>query len=619
MVNDIIFKKIYDKLGINVTADELTELAMGENASPYIKQDPQFKNRMGQFDPNQVRMYLANLDNDPQGVEPGTVRRQWMTFETMLKQNQFQQKFNNLITKGLYVPTWMAEMAYNDQNRTVSFKYVALPYNDISDAAVKVTDDDLSAYLKTHANRFKEDDETRKISYVTFDILPSAADTAKTIQYLEDKREEFAKGKTISDDSMFVKLYSETPFDDVYYEKDKLISPVKDSFFIRPIGSVIGPYLDGDMFKLAKISDRKMISDSVRVRDIRFSFTGITTQEAANERIRFIDSIYTQIDSFKKDFGAMAMAYSDDTLSRLRGGDMGWIKQNEKDKAYNDLIFYRAQKGKVYKLPLQSENAIHLIQVIDEKPSKMGVLVSYFSKEIAPSSETEEAIYTTATTFAADNQQPAKFKANGEKLHIKTVNKVTKDAYTIEGLNGNARDIVKWIFEAKKGAVSQVYTVEKKHVVIMLDDIRPKGVPDLDAVRAIITPDVIKEKKFAALSKKIADAKASNIDDLATKLGKTTQQGGPASFANPNVNGAREPSVVATALSTAVGKLSQPVEGNLAVYVVQPTEVQEPAKATDYSMYTAQLKQQLQSKANYAQATEKKLADVQDIRLESGY
>ncbi len=617
MTGDIIFKKIYDKLGINVTPDELTELAMGENASPYIKQ--QFKNGAGQFDPNLVRQFLANLDNDPQGVEPGTTRKQWLNFETQLKQSQFQQKYSNLISKGLYVPNWMAEMAYNDQNRTVSFKYVAMPYSDIADADAKVTDDDLKAYMKEHGSRFKEDDETRKISFVSFDILPSTGDTAKAIQYLQDKREEFAKGEKIADDSLFVKLYSETPFDEVYYDKDKVISPVKDSFFILPKGSVVGPYMDGKLVKLAKISDRKMISDSVRVRDIRFSFAGISTQEAANDRIRFVDSIFTQIDSFKKDFGMMAFMNSDDTASKMRGGDLGWIKQNEKEKPYNDLIFYRAQKGKVYKLPMQSEGAIHLIQVIDEKPSKMGVLVSYFSKEIAPSAETETAIYGNATTFAADNQVPDKFKANGEKLHMKTVNKVAKDAYSIEGMGGNARDIVKWIFEAKKGAVSQVYTVDKKHVVVLLEDIRPKGIPGIDAVRAVITPDVIKEKKFALLSKKLTDPKAANIDDLAAKLGKTTATAERVSFANPNVNGAREPRVAATALSTPVGKMSAPVEGTLGVYVVQPTEFQEPAKATDFSMYSMQLKQQLQNKGNYAQAVEKKLADIEDNRLESGY
>jgi hypothetical protein len=74
--------------------------------------------------------------------------------------------------------------------------------------------------------------------------------------------------------------------------------------------------------------------------------------------------------------------------------------------------------------------------------------------------------------------------------------------------------------------------------------------------------------------------------------------------------------VVATALVTAVGKLSQPVKGNGGVYVTQTIAIQEPVKSTDYTMYTYQLKQQLQNKARFAQDVEKKLASIDDNRFD---
>src|SRR5205823_5452154 len=98
-------------MGIGVTPDEMNELVTGENASSYIKQDKQFQNpQTGQFDPAQVRLYLGRLDQDPEGVEPGTVRKQWLRFEGVLKQNQYQQKYNNLIGKAFFVPDWQGEM-----------------------------------------------------------------------------------------------------------------------------------------------------------------------------------------------------------------------------------------------------------------------------------------------------------------------------------------------------------------------------------------------------------------------------------------------------------------------------------------------------------------------------
>lgn len=614
MVNDIIFKRVYDKLGIGVTPEEMNDLATSpEYASPQMKQ--QFSNpQTHQFDPSEVRLFLSRLDQDPEGVEPGTIRRQWLAFEAQMKKMQFQQKYNNLISKGLFVPDWLAQQTYDDQNRSIDLKFVQLPYSEVNDADVKVTDADLQKYIDDHAAKYRQEDETRKLVYVTFDINPSAADSMKTYQDMLQKKQEFAEQKTTSDDSTYVKIYSETPFDDAYYDKDKISSPVKDSLFTEPVRSVIGPYLDGGSYKLAKICDRKMISDSVHVREIVLSFANYTgSQDAFNARFKQVDSIYQQLDSLHGDFAAFAMAFSDDGASKMKGGDIGWVKQGAKDKAYNDLIFFHAQKGKIYKVPVQSENAIHLVQVVDERPSKMGVEVAYLSEEIVPSSETMKNIYSEATNFASDNQAEAKFMEASRKLNAKTVEALKQEDFSVMGL-GSARDLVKWAFKAKKGEVSPVFTVEKKLVVAMLDAIRPKGLQQLDAVRDQVKPEVVKEKKFEILAKKITDAHANSIDELAGKLGKTAMEANNVTFANPNMNGMFEPDVVAVALGTPVGKMSGPVKGTSGAFVVQTVSVREPSVTTNYSAIAQQLEQQLQSKSRYASEVQKKLAKIDDTR-----
>jgi peptidyl-prolyl cis-trans isomerase D len=618
MVNEIIFNNIYTKLGINVTPEEMNELATSPaNASPDIRRqftDPQTR----QFDPGQVRLFLAHLDDPREGVEPGTLRKQWLKFEAAMKQSQFQNKYNNLISKGLYVPTWMAEMAYNDQSRLVDFKYVQLPFSEVPPADVKVTDEDLKKYVDEHASRYKQDDETRKIDYVTFDIAPSAADSINTLKYLLSKRDDFAKGEKPSDDSIFVKLFSERQFDVVFYDKSKLMnSPVKDSLFEVKVGTVLGPYLDGDTFKLAKVSAKKMISDSVRVREIKFNFATVPNQAAADEKLRLLDSVYKAIDSLKGDFAAFASTFSDDETTKGKGGDIGWIKEGEKDKSYNDLIFYQGEKGKAYVInSYQTDRSFRIIQVTADHPSKQAVQVAYFTKEIIPSPETEKNIYGIATSFAADNQSEAKFKGASEKLHAKTAGQLKKDAFDVPGLMGSARDLVKWAFNAKKGDVSPVFTVEKVHVVALLEDIRPKGVPDFEALKNEVKPEVEKEKRFEILSKKITDAKANNIDELASKLGKPATEANKASFARPAAAGIFEPAVVATALNLPAGKLSAPIKGNTGVFVVQTLAVQDPPKTTDYSMYGMMMKQQLQAKSRQSQDVEKKLAKIEDNRFD---
>lgn len=612
MVNEIIFSNVYDKLGINVTAEEMNELATGNNPHPYVKQS--FTNpQTGQFDPAQVRYFIQNLDKDDPGTEPGTRRKQWLAFETEIKKNQFQQKYDNLIGKGLYVPTWLGEMNYNDQNTSVDFKYLNLPYSQIADDAVKVSDDDLQAYIKKHAAMFKLDDETRKLQYVAFDIAPSAADSAQTVKTLEENRAEFAKGTTIADDSVFVKLYSETPFDGVYYTQEQVFSPVKDSLFSLPVKSLIGPYVDGGFYKIAKISDRKLISDSVKLRQIKIGFNDVTTQEAGAARRMLVDSIFKAIDSLKADFGLMALQYSNDEASKMAGGNVGWVKQGEREKEFNNLIFYRAQKGKTYLFGSAQDNAFYIFQVVEDKPSKTAVLATYLTKEIIPSPETERNIYSTATAFAADNQDKAKFLEAGKKLNIKAVDNLMKDGFNVVGL-GSARELIKWAFKAEKGDVSSIFTVGKKHVVALLEEVTPAGLPSVDAVRDMVKAQVIKEKKFEELSKKITAAGTANIDELGSKLGAAVQAATQVTIANPALNGAYEPKVAGTALATAAGKLSAPVEGNSGVFVVQPIEVKQPVKQSDYTIYTYQLKQKNQSKAAAAAAVQKKLAKLEDNR-----
>lgn len=615
MVNDAIFKDVYEKLGVNVTDEELSELATGENAHPYIIQN--FSNpQTGQFDPQQVRLFLQQLDKDQPGAEPGTTRKQWLRFEQGIKKDQFQKKYENLITKGLGVPTWQSEMSYNDQNRAVDFKYVQLAYTDVNDADVKVTDEDLKKYIDEHSAMFKRDEETRKIQYVTFDINASAADSAAIIASLEEKRAEFAKGEKISDDSLFVKIYSEQAFSDVYLTADQITSSVKDSFFALPVKSLVGPYLDNGSFKLAKITDRKGISDSVRVRDITISFANITTQEQANQKLLQIDSIYKEIDSLGGNFAAFAATFSDDAISKMQGGDLGWVKQGQKDPFYNNLIFFRGVKGKTYRVASQQENAWHIIQIIEDKPSKTGVLLTYLSTKIEPSPDTEKEIYSRATAFYADNQSADKFKAAAQKLNVKTVNELKADAFNIQGLNGNARELVKWAFKAKKNDISNIIAIGNKNVIAMVEDVQAKGVATVDAVRDIVKPMVVREKKAEILAKKITDAAAANADALAAKTGKPALQADKATFANPSMGGTYEPKVVATALGLPAGKLSAPIEGNAGVYAVQTIAVTEPAKLTDFTMYGMQLKQQVQGKARTAAEAQKKLAKIEDKRAD---
>lgn len=616
MVNKIVMNDACAKTGLAVSDDEMVALTTTENASPTIKQV--FGGE--RFNPAGVKQFLQNIDIDEKGQEPGYKRKAWNQLVKEVKKSQLQNKYGLLVAKGVgNVPNWMAENLYVEMNKSADFKYVMLPYADVNDNDIKYTDNDLKDYLAKNAAKFTSTDESRNIRYVSFDIVASSVDSLATLKSLNDKLDEFKKGEKKGDDSLFVKLYSETGFDDLYKTKDQLLgSYVSDSVFSLPVKTVIGPYVENGMYKYAKISARKMMSDSVKVKEIVFSFANVKTEAEQKTRLMLIDSLYKAIDSLHADFGAIAAAYSDDPASKGNGGVVGWVQMSnpQLDEYYKSIVFHNGEAGKTYKYLDAQNNLIKFVQIAEEKPSKPAVKVAYYTHSIMPSQATENDIYSRVNQFASSNSTEDKFKAymKDHPQDIKNAQRIKKESYDIQGL-GSARSLVKWVFEAKRGDVSPIKTVDKKHVIAYLESVTGKGTPDLESVRETVKLMYLQDKKFELLSKKIADAKASSVDDLAGKLGKVGMEADRVTFQNANLPTGNEPAVAATGVYIAQGKMSAPIKGNAGVFVVQKLNGIDPPKAVDLSQQAMMLKQRSYMKARDAAETLKKLSKVEDNRL----
>lgn len=625
MVNDIVMQRVSDKTGVVVSDDEMVSLTMTENLHPVIRQQLFGNNPV---DVAGLNGWIKNLNVDEKGQEPGAKRKFWNNLVKQVKKSQLQSKYNTLVMKSIgNVPKWMAEEYYEETNKTADFRYVMLPYAEVNDNEIKYADSDLKEYLSKNLTKFKAAEESRTIQYVAFDVIPSAVDSAAALKSLTDKLEEFTKGATKSDDSLFVKLYSETPLYDLYSIKGQpnpQAPPVADSLFDLPVKTVIGPYVENGMYKFAKISSKKMMSDSVKVREIVFSFANVQSEADQKAKLAIIDSVYTAIDSMHADFGAMAAAYSDDPATKANGGLVGWVKFADptKDEFYKSIVFHNGVAGKPYKYLDAQNNLIKIVEIVEEKPSKEGIKVAYFTRQLTPSQETETNIYSEATQFVQGNNAEAKWKkyAAEHPAAVKTVPNITKESYEINQLS--ARSLVKWVFDAKRGDVSPIKSVDdgsgvngRKYVVAYLESVNGEGTPDLESVKEQVKLAFLKEKKYELLAKKIADAKAANIDDLATKLGKQVQDAPNSIFANANLPTGVEPAVVAAGVYIAQGKLSGPIRGTQGVYAVQKVSGVDPPAPTDLTRAVMMAQQTAMSKARTMQDAQRKLAKVQDYRL----
>ncbi len=117
MVGEVLLTKEYEELGLEVTIEELDDLIRGPNPHPLIIQS--FTNpQTGIFDRNSVSQFIANLDQ--QSLE---MQQQWIIFEDYIKSDRLRTKYNTLISKGYYVPSALAKMAFEDENNKASIEY----------------------------------------------------------------------------------------------------------------------------------------------------------------------------------------------------------------------------------------------------------------------------------------------------------------------------------------------------------------------------------------------------------------------------------------------------------------------------------------------------------------
>ena len=493
-------------------------------------------------------------------------------------------------------------MLYNDYTTTSDLSVIQLLYGSIPDKDVKIEDQDLKEYLTAHSKKYETKEESRRIKFVTFAVTPSTFDSLEVSKYMSEK---FAELKTTDNDTVFINLYSESQYNGQWQRKSEMSGANIDSIFSLPVGGYAGPYYDGMAMKVAKVTNRKMLSDSVQYQQVFFS---IKTQEEANAKIVIFDSLFKQLDTLGGDMTAIANAFSEDPANTQQisategmklGGFKGWTT---KSMVSPQLAYFLFDNNEGRYMKVQDDKGIYILKVVRDNPTVPAIKVSYLTKSIIPSKETEDGILSTVSKFANDNHDANKFELATKKISPLNTREFTlaENDYQIPGV-GISRQLIRWVYEAKKFDVSTPFRVDDKYVVAMVRQIVPKGVPSVDQIKVELTSAVLKEKKAALLSKKVTAAAAKSIDLLASKLGVQVVQIPGVNFANPyvgNLSRNGEPAVVGAAAGLVKGKLSSPIVGNEGVYVLVVNDVKPvPVKdASQYKIYGSGVGQQIASR-----------------------
>lgn len=611
LVDQKILQGQVQKLGLAFTDRELNELIQSPNAPEIFRRrftDP----KTGQYNVDAVNQYIQSIKRRPANDQERLGLEDYLYNE--VSQEALRNKYLIMLAGAAYYPKWLSEKDNQDNSALASVSYVDVPYALVSDSTVPVSDAEVTDYVQAHQGEFKTTEAGRSISYVVFDGDPSAKDSSTTLSQLNDLKAGFATTKDapgyINQNGSSIQFY------DGYIAKSALQVPNKDSIEDLPAGGLFGPYEDGHSYVIAKMLDKKDQPDSVRARHILIATTDPQSGQAIlddSTAKRRIDSIQNLINQ-GANFDSLAVKLSDDAGSKEKGGELGYFTQGQMVAEFNNFCF-NGKKGE--RGIVKSSIGYHLIEIEDQKAFEPHYKVAYLGKEILPSEETTNAANAAATNFAADAQAAPSFEDAARKHNAVVRSATVKETdYQIQGL-GEARRLVKWAFDNKKGNVSDPENIGNDVVVALITGIQDAGLPTGSFARTLVENSVRRDKK----AKQIID-KLGSVTDLNAAAGKYNVAVAHADSINfgsafvPNLG--NEPKVIGAAFNKAnLNKVSAPIKGTAGVYLVQTLSVtSEPNQNNDYTLRRQNMEGTMRNSIGYnALEGLHDATDIQDNRI----
>lgn len=596
----------YEKVGVQVTDTEVVDMISGTNIDPSIRQA--FINQeTGEFDRSMLGNYINQLKTMPQGSE-GRIR--WELFQRDLKPARERIKYENLLIKTNYVTKAEAEREYHVQTDVAEIKFAYVPYHAVSDSVADVGDQDLRNYYNENKEKFKTE-HTRDIKYAVFPLVASSQDSAEIHQEMQEIAE--AVGKT-KEDSIYAVTNSdgESP-----YEKYNIsnIPGFLKSEDLRE-GNVIGPFIDGDTYKVVKVSE--IYKDTITYVQashilIRWDEDTPAGKKAAREKAT---DILREIRN-GADFAAKAREHGTDGTAG-NGGDLGWVYTGQMVKPFEDAVFGAAGTGLINRL-VETQFGYHIVKV-DSKKDNTAYEIAIIERIIAPSDATANEAYRSAETFVAGVSDVEEFEAKAREagLNVFESNNLTAGESRI-GTLGDARQIVQWLFrDASRGEVSDIFDLQDQYVVAIMTGETEKGYRPLESVKNEIRPEVLKKVQGRIILEKLEGKSNGTLEEIAAIFGN---DGGVYSSSDLKLSSNNLPSAgfdpraVGKAFGLEDGKRTEPFAGENGVLVIELQNKTMAPEIADYSAYktTIQQRNQQRSGFNIAEAI-KNHADIEDMR-----
>ena len=513
------------EIGLDVTADELSQLCIGENPHQLIQQRRAFYDETGKFNRFALVNFLNSLAQEPETAEQAENLKQaknyWMYWENAVSLTYLQEKYTNLLSKMVTANNLDAKYAYNSRNTSVDVQYVQQPYYAVADSLVKVTESDLKKLYNEKKEQYKQT-ANRSIEYVSFPIVPSAEDYADVEKLMKSLESDF---RSQEDVAAIVNSNSDVLYDGRDYSAETIPAEYKEFAFSKSTKK-------GNCTELSFSNDTYSIA-------------------------RVMDCGYTKADSVK-----LTLVANDENTEDV---ELGWFKPTDLQKNIADPAF-NGKKGD--KFTVASGMGEQTFLIADKSAATPKVKLAILSRKVTASSKTYAALYNSAKQFivannCADSLHQAALVQGLSTTPVYALNENTDKVNDLK----NSRPIVRWAFEAKDGQVSDVFECGDQFVVAAVTEVNDDEYRSLESVRAELIATATNDKKAEYITNQL---KGINTLEAAAELfGTEIKLAEGISLSSYRLGAAGvEPAVVGTALTMEANTVSAPVKGNNGVYVL---------------------------------------------------
>ena len=566
-VDETLMEEQTAKLGMKVTAAEVSDMFTGTFVHPYLRQ--MFTNpQTGEYDLRQVNYIVENFDQ-----LDTMFRMQWVEIEKYVRRDREQQKYNALIGNGFYMPQAMREKIASYGSEASNIRVAALPYSSVADEEAVIDDADYKAYYDEHRAEFRIQDEMREVEFITFPVNPTPEDLADIQNEVQKVWDEF---QTIADDEIafFVNAESDRSYDSTYVKASSFKAPLDEQIAAAGAGTLLAPQMVGNEWMMAKVLGSAVRPDSLRASVVYIlnSNAGGNITRSDDQAKHLADSVLALVNGNKMSFEQAVEQFSDDPQKGDTKGDMEW----QLDGGYGFLNeqIVNTPVGTSFLFTHPQGVGYFVVKVTDKTPATKKYRVALITREIVPSNNTNRAVYNEANRFAGQNRNIEAFDAAAREQNLQVRNaRVNMMSDNMAGVP-NARSIVQWAYneDTKLGAVAdQVYECDGMFVVVALKDVFKKGYATLEQVRPMIEQQVRLDKKAQVLMERAGAAvkAGQDINSIAVAMNVAVDTLGNVSFNDYNLQQfGMEPKVLAAVAATREG-LVGPVKGANGVYVVQ--------------------------------------------------